>query len=160
MVDEISIHFMVAGHTKFSCDRMFGVISQILKNNRLIGLLQIISLINQKMRQSKSYNARMMTRSMWRKYKEYSIQHVGSIVQITSYHHIRIKKENLSVIIEAKQKVEEKFKKINFKYNKPLPSFMWPPKMDIKQLNKKLISDLNQLSKYKEYKDWKLDDIE
>ena len=37
---------------------------------------------------------------------------------------------------------------------------MWPPKMDIKQLNKKLISDLNQLSKYKEYKDWKLDDIE
>ena len=76
MVDEVYIHFMVVGHTKFSCDRMFGVISQILNNNRLIGLLKIISLINQKMRQSKSYNARMMTRSMCRKYKEYSIQHI------------------------------------------------------------------------------------
>ena len=53
--DEVTFHFMVAGHTKFSPDRMFGYASRQLKKRKLLEVDDVVDAINEGA--NKSYSA-------------------------------------------------------------------------------------------------------
>ena len=107
-LDQVYVHFMIAGHTKFSCDAMFGTIASILRRNCLKNLSDIVSLINRKMKSSRAYQAKLLKQSICFNFKEHYGMKCPTIKRIKKYHHFSFKKiGGGQVKIEVKEKLTD-----------------------------------------------------
>ncbi len=136
--DIVELHFLIAGHTKFSPDRMFAFISQLMKSKDIFGIEDILKIFEDHQRSKgataqKSYTVESLEEFTNNKcnnffdYKELLEDLVDKIKGFNSFHRFRARRENSLVILEVKEfstdytwKVLQIIGKTKFSANKKL----------------------------------------
>ena len=96
---------MVAGHTKFSCDRMFGWISRLLKNMSLHNLSQISKMIKKKLKSHRSHDVKVLKAKNCLNFKKHFGMNIATVPHITLISSVHDKKRRTkNVKIEVKKK--------------------------------------------------------
>ena len=96
----MTLHYLVTGHTKFSPDRMFGWASVLLMTCDLFSAEDIEEAIKQA--KSKSYNAVLCDKKMFKNWIPYINQHYTKIEGIAGWHVIEVQKIKNSIKTQAK----------------------------------------------------------
>ena len=147
-LDEVYVHFMIAGHTKFSCDTMFGAIAKWLRGNILMNLSQIAHIMN---RNNSKIKKKVMKRNIYLDFKKWFGQKATKVIGITKYHHFKFSKRNNKVILEVKRTNTENWREIPLQYDSSIANFSSIPKCDTIELSEGMKKGINSLKKYEPY---------
>lgn len=112
--DLVELHFLIAGHTKFSPDRMFGWISLLLKSKDIFGIDDILRAFADDLRlkgasAQKSYALQSLEGFTGNKannfydYKTLLEDLIGTIKDLNSYHRFRARRVKATVVLEVIQ---------------------------------------------------------
>ena len=151
---EVYLHFMIAGHTKFSCDAMFGTLANLLKRIMLKNLSQIAKMINER---STVYKAKVMKPNLCLDFKKGLADKAKKIKGITKFHHFKISNRNNDVVFEVKKTSGDDWKEIWINYDKKYKSFSDIPQTGVEELNEDLQNGLDKLKSIKPYNTWSLE---
>ena len=108
-LNEVYIHFMIAGHTKFSVDGMFGTLAKKLRGNILTNLTAIVNLINNHNEKEYVYEAKLMKSNLCYDFKNELKNRAPRIKGITKYHHFKITKQNNQVKFQMKKSIDDEW---------------------------------------------------
>jgi len=100
---DITLHYLVAGHTKFAPDRMFGRVSRILKNQNIFEVDNAVRLVNAAAQ--KGLTALELTPDMRIMYdwKGALSEHLAMPGGIDMKRWIRARRQNSRVVMEWKE---------------------------------------------------------
>ena len=94
------IHFLVSGHTKFSPDRMFGWISNLIKKGDLFSPEDIAEWIN--INHSNSYSAWLCKKNLIKDWTPYIRNYYNKVQNITKLHLIIIERNDDKITTKSK----------------------------------------------------------
>eukprot|EP00009_Paramoeba_aestuarina_P016773 CAMPEP_0201540170 /NCGR_PEP_ID=MMETSP0161_2-20130828/70800_1 /ASSEMBLY_ACC=CAM_ASM_000251 /TAXON_ID=180227 /ORGANISM="Neoparamoeba aestuarina, Strain SoJaBio B1-5/56/2" /LENGTH=542 /DNA_ID=CAMNT_0047947621 /DNA_START=515 /DNA_END=2143 /DNA_ORIENTATION=- len=146
--DEIQWSFLVAGHSKYGPDTMFGWFSGTYRKENLYEIEDVAKLTQT----SKSYTARVMERNSLLDWKEFLDPHVSAVKGISKYHHMRVRRvDDNELVIEAKNWIsDENWKELHV-ITDPFEFFETPDSLNplpIVPLTQKKLKDLKTLEKF------------
>ena len=142
---EISCGFLVAGHTKFSPDTMFGWLSGRLKNRDYFEVQDVQDLANETP-SSLSYTTLILSREKMRNWKSFLDPHIKAVHGITKYHHFKVQKSDGDPTVHAKAwSSDGSWKQLNV-LRKPFTEQKFPPLLPFKRLSPEKLNDLQNLA--------------
>ena len=147
-LDEVYVHFMIAGHTKFSCDSMFGTIAPILQRNILKNLSNIANLITSKMINSGVYVGKVLKASKCLNYKDHFGIKCSTIKGITKYHHFRIYKMGGSVQVAVKIYEKDNWQNISTNFNLTTTSNIKAKPIKVQELDSSMMNGFHSSIRY------------
>lgn len=125
--EEITINFMIPGHTKFICDSFFGHIKKLYRNSKVNQIKDIENIINNSSEGNESIQYKNGLGWKWYNFGELFEKKFKTLPNIKQYHHFRFNNlpENKGkVFVSTKSGGEEKWfnllKDNNFSHNEPI----------------------------------------
>ena len=155
-VDEVYVHFMIAGHTKFSCDTMFGTVAKWLRGNILMNLSQIMKIMN---RSNSNIEGKVMNHNLCLDFKKWLGNKATKVIGVTKYHHFKFSKKKKKVILEVKKSIEDTFRQIPLNYECSISNFTDIPRCKIHELRSDIKQGIESIKKYHPYKNWTLESV-
>ena len=156
-VDEVYVHFMIAGHTKFSCDRMFGTVAKwLLRGNILKDLSQIEAVLN---RNNSNIKAKVMKQKICIDFKKGFGVKTPKVIGVTKYHHFKFSKRNNKVVLEIKKSDGDDWTQISLNYDTSMSNFKLFPKCNLIELSEEMKKGIESLKKDEPYQNWQLESI-
>ena len=145
--EEVSWHFLVAGHTKFSPDTMFGWLSNALKEQTLLEVSDVVQKASAFSDQN-SYTTTILPRSAMVNWKKFLDPHVRAVPQINSYHRMRVRIVEGVLVLEGKfWSSDLSWKRLNV-IKKPFEQYSRLELLPFVELKSQKLADLHQLEQF------------
>lgn len=147
--DFIEIHYMVAGHTKFSCDQAFSVCSHRMRRKDVHNVASLASLLHSPPR----YATHVLQENESYRWKNFFTLRFSKVNKIKSYHSFYMERSGDHVALRGRRECDEHPRDVRFYYMRPFKRNDMVEFLELGPIEQEVLDSLKSIAAVMQWQD-------